>query len=204
MYSILGQVSYPVFLYCVFVFFIFVSIFSFVVGVSFALRIATMLRFFDFMNKNISTRRALKPLAKPHFVESDLLKHPTPLGAGIILGAATSIILLRGVDDSVFQSLFLGPFPYFTAVLLAGYSKSFLLIGNGICVSVGLLILFFPQLLLSIEAYTDKWLTLRKQTRPLDLMHNEVDKWAMAHPTVFGATLSILSLGLFATMYARI
>ncbi len=203
MSSILGQVSYPVFLYGVFVFFIFASIFSFIVGVSFALRNATMLRFFDFMNKNISTRRALKPLAMPRFVEPALLKHPTLLGAGIILGAAISIFLLRDVDASVFQPLFLGAFPYFTAALLASYAKSFLLIGNGICVAVGLLILFFPQLLSIIEAYTDKWLTLRKPTRPLGQMHHDVDKWVLAHPTVFGATLSILSLGLFASMYAR-
>lgn len=204
MSSILGQVSYPIFLYCVFVFFIFASIFSFIVGVSFALRNATMLRFFDFMNKGISTRRALKSLTKPRFVEPALIKHHTLLGAGIILGAATSIFLLRGIDANVFQPLFLGTFSYFTAVLLASYSKSFLLIGNGICVAVGLLILFFPHLLSGIEAYTDKWHTLRKQTRPLDQMHDEVDKWVMAHPTVFGTTLSILSLGLFATMYARI
>lgn len=204
MSSILSQVSYSVFLYCVFVFFIFASLFSFIVGVSFALRNATMLRLFDFMNKSISTRRALRPLAMPRFVEPVLLKHPTMLGVGIILGAATSIFLLRGIDADVFQPLFLGPFPYFTAALLASYSKSFLLIGNAICVAVGLLILFFPHLLSSIEAHTDKWLTLRKQTRLLGQMHHDVDKWVLAHPTVFGTTLSILSLGLFATMYARI
>ncbi len=204
MSSILSEVSYPVFLYCVFVFFIFVSIFSFIVGVSFALRNATMLRFFDFLNKGFSTRRATKLLAMPRFVEPALLKHPNQLGAGIILGAATSIFLLRSVDAIVFQPVFLGPFSYSTAVILSIYPKSFLLIGNGICVVVGLLILFFPRVLSSIEAYTDRWLTLRKQTRPLEQMHHEVDKWVLAHPTVFGATLSILSLGLFATMYARI
>lgn len=204
MSSILSQVSYPVFLYCVFVFFILASIFSFIVGISFALRNVMMLRFFDFMNKGISTRRALKPLAMPRFVEPGLLKYPTLLGTGIILGAATSIFLLRDVDANVFQPLFLGTFPYFTAALLASYFKSFLLIGNVICVAVGLLILFFPHLLSSIEAYSDKWLTLRKQTRPLGKMHHDVDKWVLAHPTVFGTTLSILSLGLFASMYARI
>ncbi|MBI5625637.1 MAG: hypothetical protein HY935_00295 [Nitrosomonadales bacterium] len=204
MSSILSQVSYPVFLYCMFVFFIVVSIFSFIVGVSFTLRNATMLRLFVFMNKGFSTRKAIKRLAMPRFIEPALLKHPNQLGAGIILGAATSIFLLRSVDAVVFQPVFLGPFSYSTAVALSIYTKSFLLIGNGICVAVGLLILFFPSLLSSIEAYTDKWHTLRKRTRPLDQMHDEVDKWVLAHPTVFGATLSILSLGLFATMYARI
>ena len=204
MSSILSQVSYPVFLYCVFLFFIVASIFSFIVGASYALHNATMLRLFDFMNKGFSTRKMIKPLSMPRFIEPVLLKRPTLLGVGIIMGAATSIFLLRGVDAIVFQNVFLGTFSYFTAAMLASYTKSFLLIGNGICVAVGILIVFFPHLLSNIEAFTDKWRTLRKQTRPLDQMHHEVDKWVLAHPTVFGATLSILSLGLFATMYAHI
>lgn len=204
MSSIISQVSYPVFLYCVFLFFIFVSIFSFIVGISFALRNDTMLRLFEFMNKGFSTRRAIKQFAMPRFFEPVLLKHPSQLGGGIILGAVASIFLLRDIDADVFQPVFAGRFSYEAAAILSIYTKSFLLIGNGICVVVGLLILFFPHLLSSIEAYTDKWLTLRKQTRPLDQMHHDVDKWALAHPTVFGATLSILSLGLFATMYVRI
>lgn len=204
MSSILSQVSYPVFVYCVFVFFIFVSIFSFIVGVGLAMRNATMLRFFDFMNKGFSVRRVMKPLTMPHFVEPVLLKRSILLGVGIILGAATSIFLLREVDADVFQPVFLGPFSKEAAVILADYTRSFLLFGNAVCVVVGMLVLFFPHLLSSIEAYTDKWYTLRKQTRPLTQMHLEVDKWVLAHPTVSGVTLSILSLGLSVSMYVRI
>lgn len=204
MSSVLSQVSYPVFLYCVFLFFIFVSIFSFVVGVSLAMRSAVMLRLFDFMNKSFSTRRAIKPLTMPHFIEPVLLKHPSQLGVGIVLGAPTSIFLLSDINADVFQPVFLGHFSYFAAAILASYTKSFLLIGNGICVVVGLLVLFLPHLLSRIEAYTDKWYTLRKQTRPLEQMHLEVDKWILAHPTVSGVTLSILSLSLFTSMYVRI
>lgn len=85
MSNILSQIFYPAFLYCVFSFFIFASVFSFIVGISFALRNATMLRFFEFMNKSYSVRRALKPLEIPHFVEPVLLKHAGPLGISIIL-----------------------------------------------------------------------------------------------------------------------
>lgn len=204
MSSILSQVSYPVFLYCVFVFFIFVSAFSFIVGVGLAMRNATILRFFDFMNKWISVRKIVKPMAMPHFVEPVLFKRLNLLGTSIILGATASVFLLGGVDADVFQPMFFGSFSYGTAVMLAIYTKSFLLIGNGVCVVMGLLMLFFPHLLSSIEAYTDKWYTLRKQTRPLGQMHLEVDNWVLAHPTVSGVTLSILSLGLCASMYAQI
>lgn len=204
MLSIFSQISYPVFIYFVFVFFIIASVFSFIVGIGLAIRNTTMLRYFDFMNRGFSTRKAIKPLTMPHFVEPMLRKRSGMLGTGIMLGAATSIFLLWGIDTSIFLPLFSGTFSYFTAVILAGYTKSFLLVGNGICVMVGLLALFFPQLLLSIEAYTDKWYTLRKQTRPLNMMHLEVDKWVLEHPTVSGLTLSILSLSLCTLMYARI
>lgn len=181
-----------------------VSAFSFIVGIGLAIRNATILHFFDFMNKSFSTRRAIKPLTMPHFVEPVLLKHPTQLGVGIVLGAPISIFLISDINADIFQPVFLGPFSYFTAAILASYTKSFLLIGNGICVVVGLLVLFFPHLLSSIEAYTDKWYTMRKQTRPLNQMHLEVDEWALAHPTVSGITLSILSLSLFISIYARL
>ena len=199
-----SQISYPVFLYCVFAFFIFVSVFSFIVGVGLAMRSATMLRLFDFMNKWVSIRKIGKPLAVPHFVEPVLLVHPRLFGSGIIFGAATSIFLLGGVDPEVFQPVFFGPFSYFTAKILASYTKLFLLVGNGICIGMGLLILFFPCLLSGIEAYANKWYTLRKQTRPLSQMHLEVDKWVLAHPTVSGMTMSIMSLCLCASMYAHL
>lgn len=204
MSSILSQISYPVFLYCVFVFFIIASIFSFVVGVSFALRNATMLRLFEFMNESYSVRRAMKPLEIPRFIDPVLLKHPKLLGVGIILGAAMSIYLLMDVDEAIFQPMFLGPFSYFSAVVLAGYTKSFLLIGNGACAAVGFMMLFLPRHLSGIESYANRWYTLRKQTFPLSVTHHSVDKWVLAHPTVSGVTLSIMSMGLFVSMYARI
>lgn len=202
--SIFAQVSYTVFIDCVFVFFIIASIFSFFVGIGLALRNATMLRFFDFMNSSFSTRKAIKPLTMPRFVEPVLLKRRSLLGTGIILGAFTSISLLWSIDANIFVPMYIDPFSYFTAVILAGYTKAFLLVGNGISVLVGMLMLFSPQLLSGIECYTDKWRTFRKPTRPLHKMHLGVDKWVLEHSTVSGITLSILSLTLGASMYVRI
>lgn len=203
MNNILGQISYPVFVSGVFVFFIIASVFSFIVGVGLATRSAVMLRFFNFMNKGFSTRRLMKPLAEPHFIEPTLLKHPNILGVAILLGAVTSIVLLKEVDGGVFQPMYSGAFSSETAEILAGYTRLFLLIGNGLCIVVGVMLLFFPHLLSNIEGYTDKWYTFRKQTRPLYEKHLEVDKWVLAHPTVSGVTLSLLSLGLGISMYIR-
>ena len=204
MNSLISQVSYPVFISGVFVFFIIASVFSFIVGVGLAMRNPTMLRFFNFMNKSYSTRRMLKPIAAPHYVEPALLKHPVMLGVVITVGALVSIWLLKGVNPEVFLTMYLGMFSYVSAKVLAGYTWSFLLFGNVLCVVVGVLLLFFPRHLSTIESYTDKWYTFRKQTRPLSEMHFEVDHWVLAHPTVSGITLSLLSLGLGLSMYVRI
>jgi hypothetical protein len=204
MNHLLGQVSYPVFISGVFVFFIIASVFSFIVGVGLATRSPTMLRFFNFMNRGFSTRRMMKPLAEPHYIEPTLLKHPYILGVAILVGAVTSIMLLREVDGAVFQPMYTGYFSKETASVLADYTDLFLLLGNGMCVIVSLMLLFFPRTLSTIEGYTDKWYTFRKQTRPLYDQHLEVDKWVLAHPTVAGVTLSLLSLGLGISMYVRL
>ncbi|ADE11437.1 hypothetical protein [Sideroxydans lithotrophicus] len=204
MNHLLGQVSYPVFISGVFVFFIIASVFSFIVGVGLALRSQRMIRFFNFMNRSYSTRRMTRPLTEPHFVEPTLLKHPKTLGVGIVAGAIVSIALLFDVDDIVFQPMYNGSFTNETAEILANYTHSFLLVGNAICIIVGVMLLFFPHVLSNIESYTDKWYTLRKQTRPLHENYIEVDKWVLAHPTVSGVTLSLLSLGLGISMYMRL
>ena len=208
MYSILGQVSYPVFIACVFVFFILASIFSFIVGIGLATHNARMLRFFDFMNKRVSTRRLMKPLMKPltqpHFIEPVLLKRPRILGGVIIAGAITSILLLKQFDAIVFQPVFSGVFAIETADILAEYTRAFLLIGNVLCIGLGALLLLFPEKLQTIGRYTDKWLSLRQRTRVLHEPYFDMDKWVMSNATLAGATLSVLSLGLGIWMYIRL
>lgn len=203
MSNILSQVSYQVFLYCVFIFFILASVFAFIVGVGLALRSFRMLRFIQFMNRGISVRRLVRPLTQPHFVEPVLLQHNKVLGISFILGASVSILLLWDMNPYLFQHVYLGSFEKEEAEVLAEYTKSFLLIGNAMCLMVGGLALFFPRLLSRIEGYTDKWYTLRKQTRPLTQEHLEVDQWVLAHPTVSGVTLSLMSVVLSISMYMR-
>lgn len=204
MYNILGQISYPVFLAGVFVFFILVSIFSFIVGIGLATRNARMLRFFDFMNRRVSTRRLVKPLTEPHYIEPVLLKRPGILGTVIIVGAIAAILLLGQYDAIVFQPIYSDVFSIETADILAGYTRAFLLIGNALCIGVGVLLVSFPEKLHTIGHYTDKWLTLRKQTKLLNTPYFDVDKWVLSNATVAGITLSVLSLGLGVWMYMRL
>lgn len=194
MNQLLSQVSYPVFLYMTFLFFLIASAFSFVVGVALASRSQKALRAFDSLNRWISVRQMMRPLMMPHNVEPALMKRRVALGAVIFAGALTSIWLLAGTDLRPALSLFEG---ILTAPQIEGVAenlKSFLMVGNAVCLLVGALILFFPQVLSTVENYTDRWFTMRKTMLPLEKMHMEVDCWVLKHPTSVGITLVVLSL----------
>jgi hypothetical protein len=201
MYNIIGQISYPIFIACVFIFFILASIFAFIVGVGLATRNARMLRFFEFMNRRVSTRKLTKPLTTPHYIEPILLKRPAMLGVGIMLGAIFAILLLRDYDAIVFQPLYSDIFAVETADILAEYTRAFLLVGNGFCIGLGALLVYAPEKLQVIGRYTDKWLTLRQRTRPLHEPIFDVDKWVLSNSTIAGAALSALSLSLGILMF---
>lgn len=202
--NLLGQFSYPVFLYLLWVFFLIVSVFGLVVGLGLMTRSAVMFRLFESMNRWVSVRKMMKPLSTPYFIEPALMKRPAMLGMMVIPGATTAVVLLNDIPAEIFQPVFLGPMSYGSAVVLSQYTKDFLLIGNGICVLVGLLLLFAPRLLSRLENYADMWYSVRKRTQTLSQMHIEVDQWVLAHPTVSGITLTILSFGLGSSMYARL
>lgn len=193
MNSLLSQVSYPVFLYMTLLFFLIASVFSFLVGIGLATRSKKAMRFFDLMNRWISVRRMMRPLSVPHYVEPALLKRRIILGTVIIIGAAISIRLLADTDLRPALRLFDGSL---SAPEIAGVSENlrlFLIVGNVICLLVGVLLLFFPRMLAMLENFTDHWYSIRKRTLPLHRMHMEVDCWVLKHPTSTGITLSVLS-----------
>lgn len=194
MNSLLGQVSYPVFLYMTFHFFLIASVFSFIVGVALALRSKRALHVFDVMNRWVSVRKMMRPLSTPHYVEPALLKRRTILGGAIIVGSMASVFLLEGADLRPTLTLFEGGLtqPEISGVALN--LRGFLIVGNIIGMLVGVLILFFPNALAKVENYTDRWLAVRKSMLPLDRMHMEVDCWVLKHPTSVGLALSVFSL----------
>lgn len=204
MNQIISQVSYPVFLYMTFLFFLIASAFSFVVGVALAIRSQKALRAFDSLNRWISVRKMMRPLMMPHNVESTLMKRRILLGSVISGGALVSILLLVGTDLTPALSLFEGSLTEAQIVGVADNLEWFMLAGNAVCMVVGALILFSPQVLLSVENYTDRWLTMRKSMQPLEKMHMEVDCWVLKHPTSVGIALTVLSLSAGMLMYNQL
>lgn len=204
MNQLLSQVSYPVFLYMTFLFFLIASAFSFVVGVALAVRSQKALRAFDSLNRWISVRKMMRPLMMPHNVESTLMKRRIVLGSVIAGGGLVSILLLVGTDLTPALSLFEGSLTQAQIAGVADNLEWFMLAGNAACLLVGALILFAPQTLLAVENYTDRWLTMRKTMQPLEKMHMEIDCWVLKHPTSVGIALTVLSLSAGMLMYNQL
>ncbi len=202
MNQLLSQVSYPVFLYMTLQFFLITSVFSFLVGIGLALRSPRVLRWFDAMNYWISVRKMIKPFTARHQIEPTLMKRPVWLGSAIIAGSATALYLLQGVDLRPALLLFDSSLNYLEISGIADNLKTFLIVGNALCLLAGLLTLFFPHTMTVVERYTDHWYTARKSTKALDVMHMEVDSWVLQHPTSVGITIAILSLSIGTQMYS--
>lgn len=193
MSDLFGQITFPVFLYLVFLFFLIASGFAFLVGIGLALKSQRAFRFFSLMNRWVSLRKVTRPLTEPHFVEPALLKHPVWLGTLIVAGAGASLFLLKGTDLRPTLTLLEGTLPGFSIQNIAENLRSFLMVGNALCLVVGSMVLFFPHPLVAIERYTDRWYTGRKALAPLEIPHSEIDAWVMKHPTSTGIALIILS-----------
>lgn len=198
-----NQFTNPAFVHKLLQFFLIASVLVFFFGLALVWHSGIVLRFMGFMSTWISSRKFMKPAVIPHFVEPALLKRPVVLGVIVILAAAVSVVVLQGIDPDVFRRvLFEGP-PKDALLDPAVAVKWFLLVGNALCVVVGLLLIFFPHLFTEVESMADKWYSLRKPTYALDKMHTQLDDWVSANPTVSGIVLMVTSLGLGFALYAQ-
>lgn len=198
-----GHVSSPVFLHMVWIFLLVTSLLVFFMGVGLTLRIPAMMRLFDLMNRWVSVRNIVRHLSETE-VSVEPLRRPVFLGIVIVAGAAASVFILKDYPLEAFVPLFMGKVPIATAVTLSTMTKSLLVIGNIICLLVGVLMLFFPALLSRIEGVADSWYSVRKQMPPIAKTHVEVDKWVLSHPTVSGIALMVMALGLAVSVLSRI
>ena len=175
-------------------------LFGLVIGVVLTSRNGRALHAMDSMNHWISLRRALKPMMVPHFVGSPA-RPPLLLGVFVLLAAAVSAYVLQGIGAEAFREMLFSPA---SGILITALSESIrwlLLIGNVLCVVAGALMMGSPAAWARLEQRADRWVSLRRATLPLDRMHREFDGWVLAHPTVSGIALIIVSLGLAVTSY---
>lgn len=183
------------------------SVLGIAVGLGLLLRGAATLRFFDTMNRWISTRRTLKPLEIPRYVGSPTARKPRWNGAVLLIAGAYVAIALWQLDGAKMAALAHGArYAVATEILLKTIRWS--MVAGGLAAgAVGVMLLFFPRVYLGFEARANHWYSTRQAFTGGDTAHMTLDRWVAAYPRFAGAAIASLSvvatLGFVALLLAR-
>lgn len=191
-------------------FFIIAGITLLAVGAGLIANSAGSLRFFDRMNRWVSMRSATKSLEVPRDTRSAVQKYRYWLAAIFVLGGIFAVfgLLTRYEPGAVLVALDLRFAREAMAIWLMDVVRWVLVVGNLVGIVVGIMLAFFPQRLMAIEAGGSKWYSERKVTKGADDMRNlKLDAWVAAYPRFAGWGIVVFALaliGAFGLMLPRV
>ena len=128
------------------------------------------------LNKEWSTRRAMKELELPHYYERFFFRHHIWVG-----------LLLLVASLYFFFTFVLRTSPSEAATAMPGVVWLweglfwFLLVANVSAAILALVMLIRPSALKPLEAFANHWVSVRQATRGMDKEHNEFDQFARRH-----------------------
>jgi len=156
---------------------------------------AKTFRLFGVMNRYVSTRHGLKPLAMPHDIGQSVRKHRRPIGALFILGAAYSLYsLLAWFDNSAIVSVLDLRYPRLFVAWVLESARWSLILFNVFALVIGVMLGLFPHALGRLEAQANRWVSVRKLTIGVDTMHLTLDKLVEAFPRTAGWIILVAAL----------
>lgn len=179
------------------------NVFAFGIGVLMLVAPQQLSALFKFSNRWISTRKLTKPLEKPRPTERALLRYPRVLGA--ILLASAALILIKGTIIATGMSVAEGGGLLARLYGATDYSGglwnsvwislvAFILLGALTAVVVGLTSLIRPGQLKRWGKSSNRWVSTRKLTKPLDTPHYHLDKLVLARPRLWGGVITVVAL----------
>jgi hypothetical protein len=197
------QITPDSMLYYLIVLLIIGNAFAFGIGVLMLAAPQQLNAIFKFSNRWISTRKMTKPLEKTRQTERAMLRYPRALGA--ILLASAALILIKGTIFVTGMSVaeggeLLARF-YGDTNNSAGLWESlwliliaFIMLGALTAAVVGLTSWFRPGQLKHWGKSTNRWVSTRKLTKPLEKPHYHLDKLVLARPRLWGGVITVLAL----------
>ncbi len=157
----------------------------------------------------ISTRKAMLPLET--MIESDQysLKHPRIFGAVILLAAL--VILVKAslfvsnynaseggrLLASLFKTSGWQPAVWEVVWLTA---ISFIYIGAVLALFVGFTAFFKKAWLLEVSSKANRWISSRKQMKPMEVPRKELDDYIRAKPRLWGGIIVVAGLFVLVVM----
>ena len=172
------------------------SVTGLLVGIWMLFRPESFINANRFLSQWYSMRKATKPLMVPHHTERFFYRHHRPTGLLIVAGSVYVLYALVSQYDRQNQiAAFFGgvrPSPM-ADVLVPGLA---LALGTGavFALAVGAFLLVRPSLLKGFEAWANQWVSARRSTRFLDVMHTGPDRALMRRPRLLAVLLILGSL----------
>jgi len=176
-----------------------------IIGVWLLIRPESFLRVNRFFSQWYSTRKAARPLMVPHWSERFVYRHHRPIGLIVLAGSAYVLYALvyRYDRQKIIAAFFGAVHPNSSAEWLVPG----LAIALGVCalfaLGVGGLLLIRPSLLKGFEAWANRWVTLRRATKFLDVMRLGPDRLVARYPRavagliILGSLYVLVRLGAF-------
>jgi hypothetical protein len=183
------------------------SVLGISVGLGLLLRSAATLRFFDTMNRWVSTRRILKPLEIPRYVGSPTARKPRWNGLVLLVAGTYVALTLWQLDGAKVAGLaYGGRYPIPTEIFLKAI-RWIMVAGGLAAVAIGVMLLFFPRAYPAFEARANRWYSTRQAFTGGDSPHMTLDRWVAANPRFAGVAIAGLSivatLGFVALLLSR-
>jgi hypothetical protein len=180
----------------------------FAVGLGLVLNSPATLRFFAVMNRWVYLRRVLQPAAAPG-VPRPGHSYRLWLAAIFVAGGAFAIFgLVTRFDVRAVSVVFgLEVFRPVFATWLVESARWVLIVGNLTGIIVGVMLIFFPDALITLETRGSRWYSARQPATGVDAMNLTLDKWVAAFPRAAGWIITLFALllvGAFGLMLAAI
>ena len=169
--------------------------FALVAGLMLLLDSKRALRIAERLDRWVSTRAALRPLEEHHSIAKPLYRMHRLVGVLICAGAlyALGVIGTPGGAAAITKSLStLGP-AYFSAWVSESL-RIILMAGNVGAFVFGVVFIVRPSALKRLEAWTDRRISGRQSTKPLEIMRRPADDFLRAHPRAVGSLVALGSL----------
>jgi hypothetical protein len=157
---------------------------------------AATLQFFSRMNRWVSTRRTLRPIEIPRDSGQAVQKYRRWLGAVFIAGGIFAIygLTMQFSTRAAIALLGLDIFRPAVASWLVESARWILIVGNAAGIVVGIMLAFFPQALVALEARGGRWYSERALAKDREKMNLTLDNWVERYPRAAGCVIAFFAL----------
>ena len=163
------------------------AVFALIAGLLLVFRSEAAFRISERMNRWVSTRAAIRPLEEHRSISRPLYRMHRLIGALICAGALYSLVVLgMPTGESAIVKSLSGVGTARFAAWLGESLRWILLAGNVGALLFGIVFIVRPSALKSLEAWADRRISGRKQTKPLEETHLSADRFVRAHPQLTG------------------